>query len=149
MGNHRDAWTHGSLDPSSGTASMLEISRVIAKAHKEKKWVPRRNIIFCSWAAEEQGLIGSTEWVEQYSHILSNRVVAYINTDISVQGTDTFRGRVSSSLIENVMLEATKNVGNPNKAEYKEGRKSVFDTWKKFYPNKKNPEKPQFVINFF
>ena len=28
------------------------------------KWRPRRSIIFCSWAAEEYGLVGSTEWVE-------------------------------------------------------------------------------------
>jgi len=29
-----------------------------------EKWRPRRSIIFCSWGAEEYGLIGSTEWIE-------------------------------------------------------------------------------------
>lgn len=29
-----------------------------------EKWRPRRTIIFCSWGAEEYGLIGSTEWIE-------------------------------------------------------------------------------------
>ena len=27
LGNHRDAWVFGSLDPSSGTAAMMELSR--------------------------------------------------------------------------------------------------------------------------
>lgn len=27
-------------------------------------WQPKRTIVFCSWGGEEQGLIGSTEWVE-------------------------------------------------------------------------------------
>lgn len=29
MGNHRDAWTFGALDPSSGTASMIEVVRAL------------------------------------------------------------------------------------------------------------------------
>ena len=31
-------------------------------------WRPRRTIVFCSWGAEEYGLIGSTEWVEVTTH---------------------------------------------------------------------------------
>ena len=34
MGNHRDAWVFGSVDPSSGTASMMEISRAFAQQLK-------------------------------------------------------------------------------------------------------------------
>uniref|UniRef100_A0A670JZP3 Aminopeptidase NAALADL1 n=1 Tax=Podarcis muralis TaxID=64176 RepID=A0A670JZP3_PODMU len=36
-GNHRDSWVHGAIDPSSGTAVMLEISRVLGKMVKEGK----------------------------------------------------------------------------------------------------------------
>jgi hypothetical protein len=35
-------------------------------------WRPRRSVIFCSWGAEEFGLVGSYEWVEvkhRYSYI--------------------------------------------------------------------------------
>ncbi len=36
LGNHRDAWTFGALDPSSGTASMIEIARVFGKLKREQ-----------------------------------------------------------------------------------------------------------------
>ena len=64
MGNHRDAWVQGALDPSSGTAVLLELARAMGKLVKSGRWRPRRSIVFCSWGAEEYGLIGSTEWVE-------------------------------------------------------------------------------------
>ena len=35
IGNHYDAWVFGAVDPSSGTASMLELSRVVGKLAKE------------------------------------------------------------------------------------------------------------------
>ena len=64
IGNHRDAWSFGSLDPTSGTAVMLEISRVLMKLKIDKSWRPKRSLVFLSWGAEEYGLIGSVEWVE-------------------------------------------------------------------------------------
>lgn len=64
IGNHRDAWSFGALDPTSGTAVMLEISRVLMNLKLTKNWRPKRTIVFCSWGAEEYGLIGSVEWVE-------------------------------------------------------------------------------------
>lgn len=35
FGNHRDGWTYGASDPSSGTAVMMEIVRVLGE-HKKK-----------------------------------------------------------------------------------------------------------------
>jgi Zn-dependent M28 family amino/carboxypeptidase len=58
LGNHRDAWILGSVDPSSGTAAMMELARVFGKLKVEEGWRPRRSIVFCSWGAEEYGLIG-------------------------------------------------------------------------------------------
>uniref|UniRef100_A0A8C3IJL4 Aminopeptidase NAALADL1 n=1 Tax=Chrysemys picta bellii TaxID=8478 RepID=A0A8C3IJL4_CHRPI len=89
-GNHRDSWVHGAIDPSSGTAVMLEITRVLGKMLKEGKWRPRRSIIFGSWGAEEFGLIGSTEYTEEFYSKLRERSVAYINVDISVFGERPF-----------------------------------------------------------
>ena len=34
VGNHRDAWVFGALDPSSGTAVLMEISRVMGELVK-------------------------------------------------------------------------------------------------------------------
>jgi Zn-dependent M28 family amino/carboxypeptidase len=34
IGNHRDAWVFGALDPSSGTAVMMEMSRVMGQLVK-------------------------------------------------------------------------------------------------------------------
>ncbi|CAC5360684.1 NAALAD [Mytilus coruscus] len=72
MGNHRDAWVFGAIDPSTGTAVMKEMSRVMGNLVKTKKWRPRRSIIFCSWGGEEYGLIGSNEWVEIPSPDMQN-----------------------------------------------------------------------------
>ncbi len=86
VGNHRDAWVYGAVDPNSGTASMLEaVHGVGALLHDG--WRPKRTIIFCSWDAEEEGLIGSTEWVEQHAQALDH-AVAYFNVDVAVAGPD-------------------------------------------------------------
>jgi len=53
----------GAIDPSSGTSVLLEVVRAFGEMVKSG-WKPRRTIVFCSWGAEEHGLIGSTEWVE-------------------------------------------------------------------------------------
>ena len=35
LGNHRDAWGFGAADPSSGTAAMMELSRVLGAQLKK------------------------------------------------------------------------------------------------------------------
>lgn len=82
IGNHRDAWVYGAADPHTGTVAMLEVAKGIGQMLKNR-WKPRRSIIFASWDAEEYGLIGSVEWVEQYSEILKKEAVAYLNVDTS------------------------------------------------------------------
>ncbi|XP_052768722.1 N-acetylated-alpha-linked acidic dipeptidase 2-like isoform X2 [Mya arenaria] len=128
LGNHRDAWVFGALDPSSGTAIMMEIVRVLGALVKSGRWRPRRSIMFCSWGAEEYGLIGSTEWVEHYTKTLGARAVAYLNVDIAVEGNSTFWAHGTPMLTEAV-LRATKKVPNPNSTEIAAGRKTVYDTW--------------------
>eukprot|EP01080_Neovahlkampfia_damariscottae_P009295 gene9295-1383_t len=82
VGNHRDAWIFGGVDPHGGTISFLEVVKSTAYLLKNTKWKPRRTIIFASWDAEEHGLLGSVEWVEHYSSFLKKNVVAYINLDL-------------------------------------------------------------------
>ena len=64
-GNHRDAWVYGAVDPNSGTAAMLEAVHGVGELLKSG-WKPKRTLVFGSWDGEEEGLIGSTEWVEQH-----------------------------------------------------------------------------------
>ncbi|ELW65095.1 N-acetylated-alpha-linked acidic dipeptidase-like protein [Tupaia chinensis] len=97
-GNHRDSWVHGAVDPSSGTAVLLELSRVLGTLLKKGTWRPRRSIVFASWGAEEFGLIGSTEFTEEFFSKLQERTVAYINVDISVFGIGVVRSPGPSDL---------------------------------------------------
>ena len=96
-GNHRDAWVFGAVDPISGQVTMLEAARGIASLLKTG-WRPKRTIIFASWDAEEQGLVGSTEWLEQNEPAVS-RAVAYFNSDTGAAGPN-FRASAVPSLRE-------------------------------------------------
>jgi N-acetylated-alpha-linked acidic dipeptidase len=85
LGNHRDAWAFGGVDPSSGTASMLELSRALGEL-KKSGMRPRRTLVICSWDGEEYALTGSTEWGEQFGDELKKKLIAYINVDSSASG---------------------------------------------------------------
>ena len=105
IGNHRDAWGFGAMDPSSGTASMLETARVLGQK-LQNGWRPRRTIVFLSWGAEEFGLIGSREFVEQYKNKLIERGVVYINTDTAISGPIMYAE--ASPTISHKVLDAIK-----------------------------------------
>lgn len=83
LGNHHDAWIYGAGDPSSGTAAVLEMARVLgelaADGHR-----PARTIVLGVWDAEEMLLGGSTEWVEAHREELLDKAVANINMDSAV-----------------------------------------------------------------
>jgi N-acetylated-alpha-linked acidic dipeptidase len=85
LGNHRDAWNHGAVDPNSGTAAQLELARGLAAAVKSG-WRPKRTIVLASWDAEEYGLVGSTEWAEEHAAELQKNAVAYLNCDSAATG---------------------------------------------------------------
>ena len=108
-GNHRDAWVYGAVDPNSGTAAMLEAVHGIGALLKQG-WRPKRTILFCSWDAEEEGLIGSTEWVEQHAEAMDN-AVAYFNTDVGVSGPDFTASAVPS--LKQFVRDITKSVPSP------------------------------------
>ncbi len=85
VGNHRDAWTYGGSDPSSGTAAQLEMVEAFGQLRRSG-WRPRRTILFASWDAEEFSLISSTEWGEEHEAMLQANAVAYLNVDSGVSG---------------------------------------------------------------
>ncbi len=118
-GNHRDAWVNGAVDPSSGTAAMLEAVHGIGALLREG-WRPRRTMVFCSWDAEEEGLIGSTEWVEQHAAAMAH-VVAYFNVDIGVSGPDFSASAVPS--LKQFVRDVTRDVPSPMGG-------TVFEQWR-------------------
>ncbi len=108
-GNHRDAWVYGAVDPNSGTAAMLEAVDGIG-ALLRQGWRPKRTLIYCSWDAEEEGLIGSTEWVEQQAQTLDH-AVAYFNTDVGVSGPNFTAAAVPS--LKQFVRDVTQAVPSP------------------------------------
>ncbi|CAJ1976392.1 unnamed protein product [Sphenostylis stenocarpa] len=121
LGNHRDAWTFGAVDPNSGTAALLEVAQRLGKLQK-KGWKPRRTILLCNWDAEEHGLIGSTEWVEENREILVSRAVAYLNADCMVGGPG-FNVRATPQLDE-LIKKATQEVKDPDNSS-----QSIYESW--------------------
>jgi N-acetylated-alpha-linked acidic dipeptidase len=95
LGNHRDAWVYGAVDPGSGTAATLEMCRAVGSAVKNG-WKPRRTLLYASWDAEEYGLVGSTEWGEEHAADLRNKAVLLLNVDSAVSGKELGLGGVPS-----------------------------------------------------
>jgi len=118
-GNHRDAWVYGAVDPNSGTAAMLETVHGIGELLKSG-WKPKRTIVFGSWDAEEEGLIGSTEWGEDHAQELGN-AAAYFNMDAAVSGKKFGASGVPS--LKEFIREIAKAVPSPQGG-------MVYDAWK-------------------
>lgn len=120
VGNHRDAWEFGGVDPSSGTASMLEMSRALGEL-KRQGIRPKRTIVICSWDGEEVGLTGSTEWGEEFADELKSKAVAYINVDSSASGPN-FRPDAVASLAP-LIVEVSRSLDAPT-------GKTLHEEWK-------------------
>jgi N-acetylated-alpha-linked acidic dipeptidase len=142
-GNHRDAWVYGAVDPSSGTTAMLEAVHGIGSLLVQG-WKPRRTLYFCSWDAEEEGLIGSTEWAEEHAKQLAH-AVAYINTDASVSGVHFEASAVPS--LKQFIREVTMEVASPKGGSvYDEWKKDLSDAAARRHPNKEFNDAPMVPL---
>ncbi|MEA3005122.1 MAG: N-acetylated-alpha-linked acidic dipeptidase [Acidobacteriaceae bacterium] len=142
-GNHRDAWVYGAVDPSSGTTAMLEAVHGIGSLLAQG-WKPRRTLYFCSWDAEEEGLIGSTEWAEEHAKQLAH-AVAYINTDASVSGVHFEASAVPS--LKQFIREVTMEVASPKGGSvYDEWKKDLSDAAARRHPNKEFNDAPMVPL---
>jgi len=75
---------NGADDNASGSAVVMEVARVLSEAG----YRPRRTIIFCCWAGEELGLIGSTYYANNpCDGVTMDQVVTYFNMDMVGLGT--------------------------------------------------------------
>lgn len=120
MGNHRDAWTFGAVDPNSGTTAMLESARAFGSLLK-KGWKPRRTILLCSWDGEEYGLLGSTEWAEENADELKRKAVAYLNVDSAVSGPNFGASSVPS--LWKLIRAATRDIKDPKTGQ------TIYQQW--------------------
>jgi N-acetylated-alpha-linked acidic dipeptidase len=110
VGNHRDAWIYGGVDPSSGSASMMELARTLGAIAKDGIR-PKRTIVFASWDAEEFTLTSSTEWGEQFEQELREKAVAYLNVDSSASGPNFTAAAVPA--LNRFVAEAAAAVEDP------------------------------------
>jgi N-acetylated-alpha-linked acidic dipeptidase len=120
IGNHRDAWIYGAVDPSSGTAALLEVARALGEA-LEAGYRPRRTIVLANWDAEEDLLGGSTSWVKDFRRRLKRHGVAYVNVDHAALGP-LFGGGATPELAA-FLREATRAVPNPGAGE------TLYEAW--------------------
>ena len=122
IGGHRDAWGPGTNDTVSGTVSVLEAARAtmleVKAGHR-----PKRTIIFATWDAEEWGLIGSTEYVEDDSLRLQKGGVAYLNQDTPASGV--FIGAGGSPSLRPMLRDVMAHLPDPS------GAGTVYDVWRK------------------
>ncbi|RVW12255.1 putative glutamate carboxypeptidase PLA3 [Vitis vinifera] len=147
LGNHRDAWTYGAVDPNSGTAVLLDIARRYALMMRQGGnlggqlfyAVGMQKSLGCCIYHHHQFLlslpellyalahlfvlkIGSTEWVEQNLLNLGSKVVAYLNVDCAVQGPGFFAG--ATPQLDNLLIEVAKKVQDPDSESM-----TIYDNW--------------------
>jgi N-acetylated-alpha-linked acidic dipeptidase len=112
-GNHHDAWVNGAQDPGSGMSAELEEARAIGELVK-RGWRPKRTIVYAAWDGEEQGLLGSTEWVEDHEQELRDKAAVYINTDGNGRGFLTAGG---SHTLEGFINSVARDIDDPETNE--------------------------------
>ncbi len=129
LGCHFDAWGFGATDPNSGTAMLLSLSESLGKLAAAGHG-PKRSIMIAHWDAEEHGVIGSSEWVEQMSEELGVKAIAYMNFDGGVSGKN-FNASAAPTL-KRLITEASKAV------DYPYTNQTLYDFWRK--PGAEEPQ---------
>ena len=127
LGAHYDSWGFGAIDPNGGTAMLLILAEALGELSRDEACAPRRSIMIAHWDAEEYGIIGSTEWVEEFREELEANAIAYINADAAVSGANF--GASSSPSLKGQILEATKAVTHPGTGE------TLYDWWMEQAPS--------------
>ncbi|WP_100626782.1 M28 family peptidase [Algoriphagus formosus] len=120
LGSHFDAWSFGATDPNSGTAMLLTLAEALGELAK-KGMRPDRSIMIGHWDAEEQGILGSTEWVEQLRDELSAKAITYMNFDGGVSGRNF--GAAAAPTLKKLIIDASQEI------MYPDSTKTVFEIW--------------------
>jgi carboxypeptidase Q len=103
LSGHMDSWdgpgSQGCVDNGTGTAVMMEAGRLLAAVGAK----PKRTIKIILWDGEEQGLLGSLEYVEQLKR--AGRLDGVVACFVDDGGTD-FQGGVPALASQVGMLAA-------------------------------------------
>jgi aminopeptidase YwaD len=110
IGGHYDsvAAGPGANDNASGTAVVMELGRVLALRY------PKYEFRFIGFGAEEEGLVGSTAYVQALTPEERQRVVAMINIDMISVGDTLYIG--GSPSLTRLAFNAASEVGVSNVA---------------------------------
>ncbi len=108
-GNHHDGWVNGASDPISGLVALMEEARAVGVLAKGG-FKPRRTLVYAAWDGEEEGLLGSTEWVEAHQDELRAKAIAYVNSDGNSRG---FLGAGGSHSLQTFVNDALADVQDP------------------------------------
>ena len=84
FGAHHDTVYNGqgAVDDTSGVATVQEIARQFGLL-ESLLGTPKHTIYFCTWGGEEEGLWGSTEWVDKHQTMLAENLRLYVNLDMN------------------------------------------------------------------
>ena len=84
FGAHHDTVYNGqgAVDDTSGVATVQEIARQFGLLESQLG-TPKHTLYFCTWGGEEEGLWGSTEWVDKHQTMLAENLRLYINLDMN------------------------------------------------------------------
>ena len=121
LGNHHDAWVFGGVDPASGTAAMMELTKALGGLAKSGVR-PKRTLVFGAWDGEEVTLTGSTEWGEQFRAELQQKAVAYLNVDSAASGPNLELSAVGT--LAPAIVDLTRDLTTPS-------GESLYEAWRK------------------
>ena len=113
VGAHYDAvpGSPGANDNGSGVAVLLEL----AKSLKEKEW--RYSVDFCFFDREEDGLFGSSNYIERFSNRMTH--LAMINLDVEGTGQEVYVGPTGEG-DDNLILPIVRRAAEFTKFPFKE-----------------------------
>ena len=101
---------------------MMEVGTASASCC-DQGWRPDRTIVLAGWDGEEYGLLGSTEYAEQFERATCMRnAVAYANID-GAAGSEFGAGGVPA--LDKLIVDVTKTVSDPGAGA------PVYDTWQR------------------
>lgn len=103
VSGHLDSWdgpgSQGALDNGTGISVAIECARILCKAGAK----PKRTIRFILWTGEEQGLFGSTAYVQQHKDELSKISAVFVD-----DGGTNYQGGVSCTAEMEPVLRAAR-----------------------------------------
>lgn len=79
VGGHIDSWdgASGATDNGTGVATTLEAARILTSLGMK----PKRTIRFMLWSGEEEGLLGSREWIKKHEDMLPKISAVFVHDE--------------------------------------------------------------------